>query len=132
MFVSWPLLHSHLRVEHPEADQIDDDVLTVDDILAARPDDPPAEPYERRQQNLRGETSLRTQVMTHATRPWFVAVVAWLWALYGLSHLGFAVADLVMWSMILLAVAGVVALQVWGRNELRLQEDIRRHHGPQR
>jgi hypothetical protein len=132
MFVSWPLLHSHLRVEHPEADEVDDDVLTVDDILAARPDEPPSEPYERPQHNLRGETSLRTQVMTHATRPWFVAVVAWLWALYGLSHLGFAVADLVMWSMILLAVAGVVALQVWGRNELRLQEDIRRHHGPQR
>ncbi len=132
MFVSWPLLHSHLRAEHPEADEMDGDVLTVEDILAARPDDPPSEPDVRPQQDPGSETSLRTQAMSYATRPWFVGVAAWMWALYGLAHLGFAVADLVMWSVILLAVTVVVALQIWGRNELRLQQDIRRRHGPPR
>ena len=131
MFVSWPLLHTHLRAEHPEADELDGDVLTVEDILAARPDEPPSEPYERPQQNPGTGTSWRTQAMAYAGRPWCVGVVAWLWALYGLAHLGLAVADLVMWSVILLAVVGVVALQIWGRNELRLQQEIRRHHGPQ-
>ncbi len=132
MFVSWPLLHSHLRAEHPEADELDDDVLTVEDILAARPDEPPSEPYARPKQDIGSEVSLRTQLTAYATGPWSVGVVAWLWALYGLAHLGFAVADLVMWSLVLLAVVGVVALQIWGRNELRLQQEVRRHHGPQR
>jgi hypothetical protein len=119
-FVSWPLLTRHMRLDHEAA--ADGDVLTVAEILAARPDDdaPPRElPVTSRAQALTASA--------FAAPPWALALGVWLAALYGLSQLGFSLGPLVAWSIVGAVVLGGLGLHLWARSELKRQEEARRN-----
>ena len=127
VFVSWRSLDSHLRLDHLTDE---DEVLTVAEILEGPLEAMPPEPPVREQPSLPSGKPMPERARAIAAQPWTVGTVTWLGALYGLSHLGFAVADLLALSFIGGVIAGVVVLQAWARSERRLQEEIRRQNPP--
>ena len=127
VFVSWRSLDSHLRLDHLTDE---DEALTVAEILEGSLEDTPPEPSERAQPSSASGKPMLERAQALAAQPWTVGTVTWLGALYGLSHLGFTVGDLLLFSFIGAVVAGVVAVQAWARSELRLQEDTRRQNPP--
>lgn len=115
-FVSVPSLKKHLRLDHRPADG---DALTVAAILAEPPvGDPPPLPAQ-------GGPVAR--LVERFSTPWVLAVVAWLWALYGLSRLGFPIDELVLWSLGGFVVVSVLGLHVWSRSQLRTQQSLRKN-----
>jgi hypothetical protein len=112
-FASWPLLSRHVHLDHDAA--TDGDVLTVAEILAARPADEP----------LRTAPTAHPPPSSLAVPPWLLGVVLWLAALYGLSRLGYSLAPLVAWSVLGTAGLGAVGLHLWARSELK-RESARR------
>ena len=127
VFVSWRSLDSHLRLDHLTDE---DEALTVAEILEGSLEDTPPEPRERERPSPPSGKPMLERAQALAAQPLTVGTLTWLGALYGLSNLGFAVGDLLLYSFIGAVVAGVVALQAWARSELRLQEDTRRQNPP--
>ena len=127
VFVSWRSLDSHLRLDHLTDE---DEILTVAEILEGSLEGTPPEPPVREQPSPPSGKPMLERARAVAAQPWAVGTVTWLGALYGLSNLGFAVADLLGLSLIGAVVVGVVALRAWARSERRLQEDIHRQNPP--
>ena len=117
-FANWPLLGRHVRLDHPAPDGA---VLTVAEILAARSDDSvTAGPITT------GTPRSTARIVMPDVPPWLLALVVWMATLYGLSNLGYALAALVGWSVVVGVVVGGVALHLWGRAESKLQSSARR------
>ncbi len=125
VFVTSQLLDRHFKLDHTPAG--DGDLLTVDDILAVPVAEEPVPAAAGGDAGPRRvEPSLTTLVGRVVAQPWALAVAVWVAVVYGLSHLGMSVGDLVLGSLLVAVVAGLVALRLWALHEVRQQESLRR------